>query len=810
MTAAARARVVLALVATCALATPACKHKVAPKAPPRGTIAHLEKDRMAPGAYGRAGDIVFENEPFGVLTFASGEATPGHRPLRGALVDVGVHDGGDVSDPIVTWRVGWRGADGAGHFGPTGPIGEMDCPHGRGLLLRGVVDAVDLETSVCPSSFGFTAASTARGLPDGAALADEVYAGTSHVIVQGAGARIDGDTESPYFGVTNDSVGWLLESTQMRVIGKVAHIGEQVFQGPFVLQYVGARANRNFRVVRGDAFDLLHEVPLSAELLRVALAGDDGKGVAGQIALLDGQGRGLALGALPAAGRYISVPSGVGSELDVIDPSGIVAERAHLTPTLHAVSAKAPARAELALHYTDAHGAPLAVHVILHGLDGQRDPSPNVAPDPHVYAAGRSLYLVDGSATVALPPGHYRVTATHGIRYSLATNEVTLEAGKPTSVAASLHDALGPVAAAWTSADFHLHAEPSPDAPVPLDARVAALVCEGLDLAVATDHNRVTDYGPVAERLGVGARIVTVPGDEITSYGPKLWGHFNLYPLAPAAGAPEEAASPYFDLTPDKIFAAAHGEGPLREERILQVNHPRMEPSIGYFDLTHLDPKTGHADAAFSADFDAVEAFNGFWMTNAAKVRQGALDLVTLARRGMRVAATGNSDSHHLLYEEAGYPRTYVHVPPDPIATRRERLLAAVRRHDTTVSSGPLVEMTVDGAPIGSVVTPKGGSVRVHVRVSAAAWVPVEHVEVWHDDEVAFHVDVTKAPADGVRYEGDIRLEFPVDGTILAWATADTPLPDVLPYATARATGFTGLVYVDANGDGKVEVPPAK
>jgi hypothetical protein len=96
------------------------------------------------------------------------------------------------------------------------------------------------------------------------------------------------------------------------------------------------------------------------------------------------------------------------------------------------------------------------------------------------------------------------------------------------------------------------------------------------------------------------------------------------------------------------------------------------------------------------------------------------------------------------------------------------------------------------------------------VKVSAPAWVPVEHVEIWHDDVVAFETDVTAPPVDGVRYEGEMPLAFPVDGTVLAWATATSPLPDVLPYANAQATGFTGLVYVDANGDGKVDVPPAK
>jgi len=442
------------------------------------------------------------------------------------------------------------------------------------------------------------------------------------------------------------------------------------------------------------------------------------------------------------------------------------------------------------------------VHVIFRGLGGTPDPAPLARNGG--FAAGRSLYLLEGTGSLALPPGRYRVTASHGLRFTLAVSEIEVKAGSAIAVRETLRDVFP--GSTWTSGDFHLHAAPSPDAPVSLDARVASLVAEGVELAVATDHNRVTDYEPSVDRLGVRSRIVTVVGDEITSYGKSLWGHFNVYPLPLGADAPEAAASPYFDLDPAAIFAAARKEG---ERRILQVNHPRMEPSIGYFDLTHLDGSTGLADPTFSDNFDAVEAFNGFWITNPAKVRQGAVDLITLARRGIHVAATGNSDSHHLLYEEAGYPRTYVHTPSEPIATRKDRVLDAIRRRETTVSSGPLVEMTVDGSPIGSVVVPKAAHfVRVHVKVSAPAWVPVEQVEIWHDDTVAFQTEVTSTPKDGVRYEGDTVLAFPTDGTVLAWATASSPLPDVLPYANARATGFTGLVYVDANGDGKVEVPP--
>ena len=46
------------------------------------------------------------------------------------------------------------------------------------------------------------------------------------------------------------------------------------------------------------------------------------------------------------------------------------------------------------------------------------------------------------------------------------------------------------------------------------------------------------------------------------------------------------------------------------------------------------------------------------------------------------------------------------------------------------------------------------------------------------------------------------------DTVLLAWAEGRTPLPDVLPTARAMPMGFTTPIYVDADGDGRVVIPP--
>jgi len=76
----------------------------------------------------------------------------------------------------------------------------------------------------------------------------------------------------------------------------------------------------------------------------------------------------------------------------------------------------------------------------------------------------------------------------------------------------------------WIAGDLHLHAEPSYDSNVSLPDRIASLVAEGVEFAVATDHNHVTDYRPTIIATGARRMIASAPGVEITTWDPQ-WGH---------------------------------------------------------------------------------------------------------------------------------------------------------------------------------------------------------------------------------------------------------------------------------------------
>ncbi|HEX4473504.1 MAG TPA: CehA/McbA family metallohydrolase [Polyangiaceae bacterium] len=770
----------------------------------RGRVVMLSAPRRAPDAYGRAGDLLLEGPEGATLTIGAAPNLAGHRPLLGAIIDALPNDSDD-SDPLIWFRTVTATAKDEVSDLPVRSPQPFSCDGGAPGVRELGAYGQTVTTQICAEPRGrFGIHTSVAELAEGSSLVDEINVGSLPVVVDKDGSTWEAEHDTTFVAFDHGGVAMLLEARRMHVSRTFSHFGAETFPSPILVRY-GAEPKiaRTLTVVAGDVLTAISLLPASSRRVEVTF----GQGRGGSISLRDDADHELATGTVARGEkRELRLPPNFGTYAVLTDDRGVVTD-AHVALPLPGGSASLVARdanhGTITLSYRDESGAPLPVHALFKGLDTTPDPLPANASG-RTYAAGRSLYLLDGTTSLAVSPGHYRVTASHGLAYSLSVRDVTVETGTTVAIVDVLRKVVDTTG--WLSADFHLHSAPSPDSNVSLDERVASLSTEGVELAVATDHNRITDFRPSVERLGQGARVATAAGVEITTASPK-WGHFNAYPMPIPHGAPEEDVPIYYGVVPRDLFASARSLGAT----ILEVNHARMDPAIGYFDLVHLDPRTGRADPTFSTDFDVFEAYNGMWIETLEKVRQGALDLVALARRGKQVAAAGNSDSHKLLYEEAGYPRTWVHTDAEPAATRTDRTWKTLLARDTTVSSGPFVEMTVQGKGIGSVVSPSpDGTVHVKVRVSAPAWVPVERVEVWRDDVPIAHFQVTDAPKDGVRFERDVTISVgSSDAVVLAWADANAPLPDVVPYAHALSVGFTGLVYVDADHDGVVKVRPA-
>ena len=142
------------------------------------------------------------------------------------------------------------------------------------------------------------------------------------------------------------------------------------------------------------------------------------------------------------------------------------------------------------------------------------------------------------------------------------------------------------------------------------------------------------------------------------------------------------------DRTPREVFDELRRVAP--GDFVIQVNHPRSGQN-GYFDQLGFDPATGvGTDPGYDPQFDALEVWNGRNVDARAKVLG---DFFALLRTSHPVTATADTDTHGIVGQEAGYPRTYVRVaddgPLDPVERRRERRTSCAASRACATSCSP-------------------------------------------------------------------------------------------------------------------------
>jgi hypothetical protein len=364
----------------------------------------------------------------------------------------------------------------------------------------------------------------------------------------------------------------------------------------------------------------------------------------------------------------------------------------------------------------------------------------------------------------------------------------------------------------WIAADLHVHAAPSDDSALPLAGRVASYVAEGAEVLVATDHDVVTDYGPVIRELQLVGAIASVVGQEITSSvatpeAPHGFGHANAFPLP---HRPLESRSGAIRSEGRRLREVIADVRALGSERIVQLNHARALPgddtdqsffehlSVGRsFDPNlplRVPPNAVLLEAgpggARDLDFDAIELLNGPSLDRYRRLRD---DWFSLLRQGVVRTATANSDSHR-AGEVAAAPRNLVRIETDePSQFSEAAFVRAVRAGRVVGTTGPIVDARVGDAGIGELYAGREGAIRVDVH--AAPWVPVAKVRAYVNGRLAHETEASQGMTVWFphTWDRDAFVTVEVEGEPDAIFAAR--LPGFTPFA------FTNPIFVDADGD---------
>lgn len=417
-----------------------------------------------------------------------------------------------------------------------------------------------------------------------------------------------------------------------------------------------------------------------------------------------------------------------------------------------------PSRVEFDVR--DEAGRPMPCKVQFLGTNGTA--SPNLGPAERARGCLDQVHSPTGRFTVPLPPGDYHVVVTRGPEFSHLALPLRVAPGSAVPVEGVLRrlvDTRG-----WVSADFHSHTTESGDNTTAIDDRLANLAAEHLEFAPSTEHNRIVDWAPHLERLGLASELATVPGVELTGPG----AHLNAFPFQPVPRT-QDGGSPEWHRDPRvNALVLRDWQGP-EAARWVQINHPDMiqnwidrdgdgRADGGFLGLTPLldGAETWGPGILARAPYLLTRAPNGKDIVDA----QREFVWLQLLNQGHRLTCIAVSDAHAVHGTGAGGWRTYLPSrTDDPARIDWRELSRNAKAGRAMVTTGPFLEVTADdGTGPGGTVRAHAG-VRLKVRVQCTDWIRIDRVQVLVNGRPLPRLNFTRESHPGAFREGVVQFE---------------------------------------------------
>jgi hypothetical protein len=411
------------------------------------------------------------------------------------------------------------------------------------------------------------------------------------------------------------------------------------------------------------------------------------------------------------------------------------------------------------------------------------------------------IYTASGKAMFGLPAGDYRIVASRGFEYGVDEVKLSLKAGDKARERLTLRREVP--TDGYVACDTHVHTLTySGHGDATIEERMVTVAGEGIELVIATDHNRQIDYEPFARRQNVRQYFTPVVGNEVTT----SVGHFNVFPAPPNGAAPDHQS---------KDGHAIHDS--IRERtgaRVVILNHARDIHS-GYrpFGPERHNAVTGENADSWLFRANAMEVINsGAQQTDTSQLFH---DWLGVLNRGVRFTPIGASDSHDVSRFIVGQGRTYIRCedndPGNIDASNAMKNLVAGR---VLVSCGLLAKLSVDDKYEPGDLVPAAKESRAQITVFGPSWVEANHVALYANGVRIREAKIGTTKVGGVKWQEawdlphfkhDVHLAAIATGpgvTELYWPIA-RPYQPTSPDVNRQVIGISGAVWLDVDGDGK-------
>ena len=469
----------------------------------------------------------------------------------------------------------------------------------------------------------------------------------------------------------------------------------------------------------------------------------------------------------------------------------------------------------LAFNIKDDKGTSIPCKAQFIGIDGTK--SPNLGPDNRAHGCKDQYHSENGEFRVQLDPGKYRIVVTHGMEFSHLAKEIELTAGKTVKIEGTLKrlvDSKG-----WVSSDFHNHSTPSGDNTCGTDDRVINLAAEHIEFAPTTEHNRLYDWTPHIEKLGLTYQIKTVPGTEFTG----RMAHMNMFPLKPVPFT-QDGGLPAYQMDPRLnalVLTRFQGEEP---SRWIHINHPDM---VQNFTDRNGDGRVDGGFQGLSSMIDAIETQN----YSASRIldpfpyytyRRGTKEYVRESRefawlqnlnRGHRYWGIAVADAHRVHGNGVGGWRTYIQSSTDePQKLDWKELSRNAKAGRMILSTGPFLEVATEDGAIAGGQTRGNGGVKLKVRVQCTDWIDIDRIQVLVNGRQRKDLNFTRAKhpkkfKDGVvKFDETIDVSLSEDAHVIVVAYGENfDLKTgfgTSAQASLKPCAYNNPIFIDVDGGG--------
>jgi hypothetical protein len=364
-----------------------------------------------------------------------------------------------------------------------------------------------------------------------------------------------------------------------------------------------------------------------------------------------------------------------------------------------------------------------------------------------------SCTYINGETTLKLPLGEVYLEVSKGFEIRPVRQVIEVTPGTE-EVVIEIEKVLPWRERGWVTADTHVHFL----SPVTAMLEGSAEGVNIINLLASQWGELMTNVGDFDGRNTWGSREAGGDGEYLVRVGTEnrqhVLGHISLLGYQGPIIAPMTTGGPDESAIGDPV-------------EILLIEWARQcKAQGGLVILPHFpNPRAEHAASLLSGEIDALEMTS--WGNHYLGIDPYSLsDWYRYLNCGYLVPVVGGTDKMGSS-TAVGTVRTYAHLDPQTEFTY-DTWKATVRRAETFVSYGPLLEFSVDGAPMGGrILMPAGGGTVDVTWQVASVTVPISRVELVVNGEICQSQAVAPDAASGhwsVRVEKSAWLAWLVRG----------------------------------------------